>query len=195
MSEPLDAAVLRPCLHGCCALCCMPAPRQAPAALSVVCLRCPAIFYDYRHKQLAIAHPPLSVICLCCHGTCRETRQWMLGTSDERMPDFLGGRSAVVWAREYSTEDAHKCDCNALRTALSMIPGAKRMVGGACSMYTSLHRRGTVSTTCMSWKQGMCEALAVCHPPAKSGSASAGCGAHNTRSGHKQCLPGAGVSH
>ena len=66
--------------------------------------------------------------------TRRETRQWMLGTSDGRMPDFLGGRSAVVWAREYSTEDAHKCDCNALRTALSMIPGAKRMVGGACGM-------------------------------------------------------------
>ena len=51
-----------------------------------------------------------------------------MGNTGTRGPDFLDGRNAVVWARDYSTEDASKCDCEALQEALSMIPGAKRMV-------------------------------------------------------------------
>ena len=34
----------------------------------------------------------------------------------------------MVWARDYSAEDAQRCDCDALQEALSKIPGAKRMV-------------------------------------------------------------------
>lgn len=33
-----------------------------------------------------------------------------------------------VWARNYSAEDASKCDCDALQQALGMIDGAERMV-------------------------------------------------------------------
>lgn len=44
------------------------------------------------------------------------------------MPDFLNGRQAVVWARNYSAENEERCDCEMLQSALSMVPGAKRMV-------------------------------------------------------------------
>ena len=57
----------------------------------------------------------------------RETQEWISGQKPVPEPNFLAGRSAVVWAREYST-DAQRCDCNALQQALSKIPGAKRMV-------------------------------------------------------------------
>ena len=60
-----------------------------------------------------------------CH---RESQEWISGQNAQQEPTFLGGRSAVVWAREYSTEDARRCDCNALQQALGKIPGAKRMV-------------------------------------------------------------------
>jgi hypothetical protein len=69
--------------------------------------------------------PHLEVRCAC---KCRETQEWMLGETETRAPAFLDGRSAVVWARDYSAEDASKCDCESLQKALSMIPGAKRMV-------------------------------------------------------------------
>lgn len=59
---------------------------------------------------------------------CRESQQWIAGQTPQQEPDFLAGRSAVVWAREYSTEDARRCDCNALQEALTKIPGSKRMV-------------------------------------------------------------------
>ena len=41
-----------------------------------------------------------------------ETAAWLSGQT-QGMPDFLGGRSAVVWAREYSTgapRDVVLCD-------------------------------------------------------------------------------------
>lgn len=60
----------------------------------------------------------------------RESQQWISGQQPKQEPAFLGGRSAVVWAREYSTEDARRCDCNALQEALAKIPGSKRMVVG-----------------------------------------------------------------
>lgn len=60
----------------------------------------------------------------------RESQQWIAGQTPQQEPDFLAGRSAVVWAREYSTEDARRCDCNALQEALTKIPGSKRMVVG-----------------------------------------------------------------
>lgn len=37
-----------------------------------------------------------------------ETQEWMEGRRT-RMPRFLGGRSAIVWAREYSAEDERRC--------------------------------------------------------------------------------------
>ena len=70
-------------------------------------------------------------LCVPLHQVMsfRESQEWMSGQNVQQEPAFLGGRSAVVWAREYSAEDARRCDCNALQQALSKIPGAKRMVG------------------------------------------------------------------
>lgn len=59
---------------------------------------------------------------------CSETRDWIEGDGDVQMPGFLNGRQAVVWARNYSAENEERCDCNMLQSALSMVPGAKRMV-------------------------------------------------------------------
>ncbi|KAL3146397.1 hypothetical protein ABBQ32_003079 [Trebouxia sp. C0010 RCD-2024] len=60
----------------------------------------------------------------------RESQEWISGQNPQQEPAFLGGRSAVVWAREYSAEDASRCDCSALQEALGKISGAKRMVVG-----------------------------------------------------------------
>lgn len=59
-----------------------------------------------------------------------ETQAWMAGQSSREMPTFLGGRDAVVWARDYSSEDARRCNCEALEEALRMMQGATRMVVG-----------------------------------------------------------------
>ena len=59
-----------------------------------------------------------------------ETRDWIEGDRDVQMPDFLNGRQAVVWARNYSAENEERCDCDMLQHALSMVPGAQRMVSG-----------------------------------------------------------------
>ncbi|KAK9825447.1 hypothetical protein WJX81_001287 [Elliptochloris bilobata] len=59
-----------------------------------------------------------------------DCRAWMEGVPDAQMPVFLGGRRAVVWARDYSNEDERQCDCSALAEALGMLPGAQRMVVG-----------------------------------------------------------------
>lgn len=74
----------------------------------------------------------LALLCLGESSGCRESQEWISGQNPQQEPGFLGGRSAVVWAREYSTEDARCCDCNALQEALGKISGAKRMVG--CSL-------------------------------------------------------------
>ena len=58
-----------------------------------------------------------------------DTAAWMRGEAPA-MPDILKGRDAVVWARDYSHEDAAACDCDALRAALRALPGAARMVVG-----------------------------------------------------------------
>lgn len=60
----------------------------------------------------------------------KETQDWMLNGSPKDMPRFLSGRKAVVWARDYSHENEEYCDCDALKDALSKVPGAKRMVVG-----------------------------------------------------------------
>ncbi|KAK9819805.1 hypothetical protein WJX72_002638 [[Myrmecia] bisecta] len=60
----------------------------------------------------------------------RETQDWMMGHKGQHVPRFLSGRQAIVWSRDYSTEDTSRVDCEALQRALSMIPGAKRMVVG-----------------------------------------------------------------
>ena len=64
----------------------------------------------------------------------RATQEWMSGEDPAKMPAFLGGRQAVVWSRTYSQEDAAQCDCDTLREALDLVPGAKRMVCG-CFVY------------------------------------------------------------
>lgn len=63
----------------------------------------------------------------------KETQEWMLGkrgSSSGPKPSFLSGRSAVVWSRHYSAEDAARCDCDLLAEALRRVPGAQRMVVG-----------------------------------------------------------------
>lgn len=60
----------------------------------------------------------------------RETQRWVLEGKVEEKPPFLSGRSAVVWARDYSNEDPERCDCKALEETLAKIPGSKRMVVG-----------------------------------------------------------------
>ena len=57
-----------------------------------------------------------------------HTQDWIEGDKGDDMPGFLNGRQAVVWARDYSAENEERCDCVMLQTALSMVPGAKRMV-------------------------------------------------------------------
>jgi len=47
-----------------------------------------------------------------------------------RMPPFLGGRHAVVWARDFSAEDPARCDCAGLAQALAALPGVARQVMG-----------------------------------------------------------------
>ncbi|EIE25532.1 Metallo-dependent phosphatase [Coccomyxa subellipsoidea C-169] len=63
----------------------------------------------------------------------QETRAWMRGEA-LRMPSFLTGRQAIVWAREYSAGapflDSQRCDCAALEQVLGRLPGAERMVVG-----------------------------------------------------------------
>lgn len=59
-----------------------------------------------------------------------ETQDWILHGTLKDMPRFLSGRRAVVWARDYSHENETYCDCDALKEALSKVPGAKRMVVG-----------------------------------------------------------------
>ncbi len=44
------------------------------------------------------------------------------------------GRSAVVWAREYSNEKESGCDCETLKQVLKRVPGAERMVSGGGGM-------------------------------------------------------------
>jgi hypothetical protein len=59
-----------------------------------------------------------------------ETRAWLVAAPPAPKPRFLSGRAAVVWARDYSAEDAARCDCAALGEALAGMPGAARMVVG-----------------------------------------------------------------
>ena len=60
----------------------------------------------------------------------REAREWVLNGPISAKPRFLSGREAVVWARDYSVEDAARCDCAALEKALSGVPGSARLVVG-----------------------------------------------------------------
>jgi hypothetical protein len=59
-----------------------------------------------------------------------ETRQWLISGSAFDPPMFLRGATAVVWARDYSNEEASKCDCSTLDAVLKSIPGASRQVVG-----------------------------------------------------------------
>ena len=59
-----------------------------------------------------------------------EGQDWILDGPVSAKPRFLSGRDAVVWSREYSAEDASRCNCEALTQALAGLPGAARMVVG-----------------------------------------------------------------
>jgi hypothetical protein len=52
------------------------------------------------------------------------------GGQPRPMPPFLGGRHAVVWARDFSAEDPARCDCAGLADALAALPGVARQVMG-----------------------------------------------------------------
>eukprot|EP00210_Caulerpa_lentillifera_P007541 g7204.t1 len=59
----------------------------------------------------------------------KQTQQWISGEQLE-IPEFLHGRNAVVWTREYSTENPAQCNCEALEETLSSLVEAKRMIVG-----------------------------------------------------------------
>lgn len=59
----------------------------------------------------------------------KQTQQWISGETSNS-PGFLLGKNAVVWTREYSTENPDQCNCKALEEALGAIAGAKRMIVG-----------------------------------------------------------------
>jgi hypothetical protein len=48
-------------------------------------------------------------------------------------PDFLRGADAIVWARDYSAEDAAKCDCAKLEEALKVGGSGVREQGHGCT--------------------------------------------------------------
>jgi len=60
----------------------------------------------------------------------KEARDWFTEGPIKAKPRFLSGRDALVWARDYSHEDASRCDCDALQKALAGVPGAERVVVG-----------------------------------------------------------------
>lgn len=53
----------------------------------------------------------------------------MLGDTGVKKPDFLKGRNAIVWSREYSTENEARCKCDMLLETLLRL-SAKRMIVG-----------------------------------------------------------------
>ncbi|ACO63374.1 predicted protein, partial [Micromonas commoda] len=61
----------------------------------------------------------------------QETSEWIRGDGKPGPPPVhvSGGRS-VVWARDYSWPQRHKCDCGVLRRALDGLPGIDRVVVG-----------------------------------------------------------------
>ena len=61
----------------------------------------------------------------------QETSEWIRGDAKPGPPPVhvSGGRS-VVWARDYSWPQRHKCDCGVLRRALDGLPGIDRVVVG-----------------------------------------------------------------
>ena len=61
----------------------------------------------------------------------QETSEWIRGDAKPGPPPVhvSGGRS-VVWARDYSWPQRHKCDCGVLRQTLDGLPGIDRVVVG-----------------------------------------------------------------
>lgn len=56
-------------------------------------------------------------------------QDWMVGDLGVRQPDFLKGRNAVVWSREYSTENEARCNCDMLLETLLQLDGKRMIVG------------------------------------------------------------------
>ena len=50
----------------------------------------------------------------------RETQSWLLEGSALKAPHFLRGSTAIVWSRDYSTEDEARCDCAKLKQVLQV---------------------------------------------------------------------------
>ena len=64
-----------------------------------------------------VGHHPRDCLVLVL---CRETQTWLLEGSALKSPAFLRGSTAVVWARDYSTEDEARCDCPKLQQVLQV---------------------------------------------------------------------------
>ena len=71
-----------------------------------------------------------------------EISQWIKrGKIKSAPPLSVQGRDSVVWARDYSHVQEHKCDCDLLEETLRMIPGVERVVVG----HTIQHPHGITS--------------------------------------------------
>ena len=73
-----------------------------------------------------------------------EIADWMRrGKVKAAPPLSVQGRDSLVWARDYSHVQEHKCDCDLLKETLTMIPGVERVVVG----HTIQHPHG-ITTAC-----------------------------------------------
>jgi len=71
-----------------------------------------------------------------------EISTWMKqGKIKNAPPMSVQGRDSLVWARDYSHVQEHKCDCDLLKETLKMIPGVDRVVVG----HTIQHPHGITS--------------------------------------------------
>lgn len=59
-----------------------------------------------------------------------QGREWLTSPPGTPLPELLGSRRAVVWARHYSLPEEAACDCGELARALALTPGAERVVVG-----------------------------------------------------------------
>ena len=72
----------------------------------------------------------------------KEISDWMRkGKIKGAPPLSVQGKDSIVWARDYSHQQEHKCDCDLLKETLKMIPGVERVVVG----HTIQHPHGITS--------------------------------------------------
>ena len=72
----------------------------------------------------------------------KEISHWMRqGKIKGAPPLSVQGKDSLVWARDYSHAQQHRCDCDLLKETLKMIPGVDRVVVG----HTIQHPHGITS--------------------------------------------------